>query len=79
MIMIQLPAGLIGSRTRPGGNITGIYSRQTELAGKRLEVLKETLPGLSQVAVLYDAASRHAPADLEAAGKQLGLQLASWI
>jgi len=68
-------AGLIGSRTRPGGNVTGIYSRQTELAGKRLEVLKETLPRLSQVAVLYDAASRHAPADLEAAGKQLGLQL----
>jgi putative tryptophan/tyrosine transport system substrate-binding protein len=68
-------AGLIGSRTRPGGNVTGIYSRQTELAGKRLEVLKETLPGLSQVAVLYDAASRDAPVELELAGKQLGLQL----
>jgi len=68
-------AGLIGSRTRPGGNVTGIYSRQTELAGKRLELLKETLPGLSQVAVLYDATGRHVPADLELAGKRLGLQL----
>jgi putative ABC transport system substrate-binding protein len=68
-------AGLIGSRTWPSANITGIFSRQTELAGKRLELLKETLPKLSQVAVLHEAASRHAPSDLEPAARRLGLQL----
>jgi putative ABC transport system substrate-binding protein len=68
-------AGLVGSRTWPSANVTGIFSRQTELAGKRLELLKETLPGLSRVAVLHDAAGRSAPAELEPAAKRLGLQL----
>ena len=67
-------SGLIGSTNRPGGNVTGIFSRQVELGGKRLELLKETVPGLSRVAVLHDPASR-ATDGLEAAGKQLGLQL----
>jgi putative ABC transport system substrate-binding protein len=67
-------SGLIDSMTRPGGNVTGIFSRQVELVGKRLELLKETIPGLSRVAVLHDAASRP-PVDLEAAGKRLELQL----
>ncbi|MEO8005764.1 MAG: ABC transporter substrate-binding protein [Betaproteobacteria bacterium] len=67
-------AGLIHSMRRPGGNITGIYSRQVELAGKRLELLKETVPGLKQVAVLHEATGPR-PAGLDALGKQLGLQL----
>ena len=66
--------GLIDSNTRPGGNVTGIFSRQVELVGKRLELLKETVPGLSRVAILRDPTSE-LPADLEVAGKQLGLQL----
>ena len=40
-------SGLIQSLSRPGGNVTGIFSLQPELGGKRLELLKETLPGLS--------------------------------
>jgi putative ABC transport system substrate-binding protein len=67
-------AGLIDSMNRPGGNVTGIISRQLELVGKRLELLKETIPGLSRVAVLYDPA-RDTDEDIEAAAKQLGLQL----
>jgi putative ABC transport system substrate-binding protein len=67
-------SGLIDSMTRPGGNVTGIFSRQVELGGKRLELLKETVPGLSRVAVFHDPAS-HAMDELKAAGKQLGLQL----
>ena len=67
-------SGLIDSTNRPGGNVTGIFSRQVELGGKRLELLKETVPALSRVAVLHGPASR-ATDDLEAAGKKLGLQL----
>jgi len=67
-------SGLIDNMTRPGGNVTGIFSRQVELGGKRLELLKETVPGLSRVAVLHDPGSREMD-ELKAAGKQLGLQL----
>lgn len=68
-------SGLIQSLRRPGGNITGVVARQTELAGKRLELLKEAVPAASQVAVLHDA-SRHRPLDeLSPAAQALGLQL----
>jgi putative ABC transport system substrate-binding protein len=50
-------AGLIDSFSRPGGNITGVFGRQSELAGKRIELLRELLPRVSRVAVLWDASS----------------------
>ena len=68
-------SGLIQSLSRPGGNVTGIFSLQPELGGKRLELLKETLPGLSRVAVLHDTNSRGSIEGLEAAARLLGLQL----
>jgi len=46
--------GLVASLARPGGNITGVTSLATELAGKRLELLKEVLPGLRRIAVFWD-------------------------
>ena len=46
--------GLVDSLARPGGNITGVTTIATALAGKRLEVLKETVPKLSRVALLWD-------------------------
>ena len=50
-------AGFIESLARPGGNVTGLTVLDRELGGKRLELLKEALPKLSRVAVLYDPAS----------------------
>jgi putative ABC transport system substrate-binding protein len=47
-------AGLVDSLARPGGNITGFTSISPVLAGKRLELLKETIPKLSRVAVLWN-------------------------
>jgi ABC-type uncharacterized transport system substrate-binding protein len=49
-------AGLVESLARPGGNVTGITNLTRELGGKRLELLKEAVPKLSRVAVLYDPA-----------------------
>jgi putative tryptophan/tyrosine transport system substrate-binding protein len=47
-------SGLVDSLARPGGNITGVTNIQAVLAGKRLELLKETIPRLSRVGVLWD-------------------------
>jgi len=49
--------GLVESLARPGGNITGITNLQVGLGGKRVELLKEAVPKLVRVAVLYDPAS----------------------
>src|SRR5882672_9359783 len=48
--------GLIESLARPGGNITGVTNLARELGGKRLELLKEAVPKLARVAVLYNPA-----------------------
>ena len=47
-------AGLIRSPARPGGNITGLTNLSGRLGGKRLELLKEAVPKIARVAVLYD-------------------------
>ena len=49
--------GLVASLARPGGNVTGLATLFPELAAKRLELLKEALPGVSRVAVLWNAAN----------------------
>ena len=48
-------AGFVASLARPGGNITGIFLDMPELSGKLLQFLKETLPRLTRVGVLWDA------------------------
>jgi putative ABC transport system substrate-binding protein len=50
-------ANLIESLARPGGNVTGLTNFNRELGGKRLELLKETVPKLNDVVVLYDPRS----------------------
>ena len=49
--------GIVPSLSRPGGNVTGLTSISPELDGKRLELLREVVPGVSHVAVLWNAAS----------------------
>ena len=49
-------AGFVESLARPGGNVTGLTALNRELGGKRLELLKEVVPKLARVAVLYDPA-----------------------
>jgi putative ABC transport system substrate-binding protein len=50
-------AGFIESLARPGGNVTGLTNLTRELGGKRLELLKEAVPKVARVAVLYDPAN----------------------
>jgi putative tryptophan/tyrosine transport system substrate-binding protein len=72
--------GLVDSLARPGGNMTGFYSMADILAGKRLEVLKESFPKLSRVAVLwYPSVGRNEPQwqESERAARQLGLKIHS--
>ena len=75
-------AGLIESLAHPGGNVTGITSLNRELGGKRLELLKEAVPKLARVAVLYDPAAPAAVLDvrevLPAAARALKLTLQPW-
>ncbi len=49
-------AGFVESLARPGGNVTGVTNLVKELGGKRLELLKEAVPKLARVAVLYEPA-----------------------
>jgi putative ABC transport system substrate-binding protein len=72
-------AGLVESLARPGGNVTGITSLSRELGGKRLELLKEVIPKLSRVGVLYDPANPgaldEAKTELPRTAHQLGLTI----
>jgi putative ABC transport system substrate-binding protein len=73
-------AGLVTSLARPGGNLTGTGWSTGELVGKRLELLKETLPVLSRVAVLWNPAHESAPRqwqDVQAAARKLRVTLES--
>jgi putative tryptophan/tyrosine transport system substrate-binding protein len=75
-------AGLVESLARPGGNVTGITLLNTELGGKRLELLKETVPKLARVAVLYDPVNPVTVLEskevLRVAARELGLTVWSW-
>jgi len=73
-------AGLVASLARPGGNITGLTAIAAELAGKRLELLKETLPRLTRVGVLWnptDQGSAQGLKEIEIAAPILGLEIQS--
>src|SRR6516165_7479444 len=68
--------GLVASLARPGGNITGLSIQQTDLASKRLEMLREVLPGLRTVAILVNIGSPNSVLEMgeaQAAARTLGL------
>jgi ABC-type uncharacterized transport system substrate-binding protein len=73
-------AGWVASLARPGGNITGLSAQTTEITGKRLELLREIIPGLRRLAVMCNTAL---PAvvlemsELQAAARALDLQVAT--
>jgi putative tryptophan/tyrosine transport system substrate-binding protein len=69
--------GLVASYARPGGNVTGFNPITPELAGKRLELLREAVPGIRRVAVLWDPIQAKIPdfRETRAAAQALDLQL----
>ena len=72
--------GFVASLAHPGGNITGFSSISPDLSGKRLELLKETVPGLSRVAIIWNPDSRGNVLDYqvtERVAHALGLQVQS--
>ena len=75
-------AGHIKSLARPGGNVTGITVLARELGGKRLELLKEVVPRIARVAILYEpaipASVREVKEFLPVAARGLGLTIRSW-
>jgi putative ABC transport system substrate-binding protein len=75
-------AGLIDSLARPGGNVTGITNLTMELGGKRLELLKEAVPKIARVAVLYNPAGVASVRDvkeiLPVAARALKLTIQPW-
>jgi putative ABC transport system substrate-binding protein len=74
-------AGLVDSLARPGGNVTGITRLITELSSKRLELLKEAVPKLVRVAVLYDPATQSSVLEvkeIQAAARALKLTIQPW-
>jgi putative ABC transport system substrate-binding protein len=82
MVILSDPVGtgIVDSLARPGGNITGFTRLTRELSGKRLELLKEAIPGLSRAAVFWDADAPGAAAafkDYEAASHALKMKLQS--
>jgi putative tryptophan/tyrosine transport system substrate-binding protein len=75
-----IASGLVDSLARPGGNITGYTNITAVLAGKRLELLKETIPKLSRVAVLWDPKNKsfdQSWKESQFSARELGLQLHS--
>ncbi|HEY7318825.1 MAG TPA: ABC transporter substrate-binding protein [Candidatus Binatia bacterium] len=75
-----LATGIITSLARPGGNITGLTNVAVDLAGKRLELLKEAVPKLTRVGVLLnpnDPSSGGSLKETRAAARELGIQVQS--
>ena len=72
--------GLVASLARPGGNVTGLSLQATDLAGKRLELLREVVPGLRRLAIManvgYPAAVLEM-GEVQATARTLGLEVAT--
>jgi len=62
-------SGIVTNLAHPGGNITGCSSRAVELEAKRLQLLKELVPGLSRVAILVNPTNHYMPLALQSARK----------
>ncbi len=70
-------SGIVGSLSRPGGNVTGVTSLAREVHAKRVELLKELVPGAARIAALFNMGSPHGPPEwnvVEMAARSLGIQ-----
>jgi putative tryptophan/tyrosine transport system substrate-binding protein len=69
-------SGVVASLARPGGSVTGLSMNDGELEAKRLEILKEAVPGLSRVVVLIETTMKHGDdlPEVSSAAKALGLE-----
>jgi putative ABC transport system substrate-binding protein len=73
-------SGFVASLSRPGGNITGLSLQSTDLAGKRLELLREVVPDLRRLAIMAHVGNPGAVlemAEVQAAARALGLEVAT--
>jgi putative tryptophan/tyrosine transport system substrate-binding protein len=71
--------GLVASLARPGGNVTGLSLQQADLAGKRLELLREVIPAVRRLAILANVGNPNAVPEMgevRAAARTLGLEVA---
>jgi len=72
--------GLVASLARPGGNVTGLTQQSTDLAGKRVELLREVVPGLGRLATMANIGNPLAVLEMRevhAAARTLGLEVAT--
>ena len=74
-------SGLVASLARPGGNVTGLSLQSTDLAGKRLELLREVVPGLRRLAIMANAGYPAAVLEMgevQATARTLGLEVVTF-
>jgi putative tryptophan/tyrosine transport system substrate-binding protein len=70
--------GVVASLAQPGGNVTGLSSQTTDLAGKRIELLREVVPGLRRLAILANPDNSYVASEVrevQAAARTLGLEV----
>ena len=75
-----LGSGLVASLARPGGNVTGLSTQSTDLPGKRLEIVREIVPGLGRLAILANIGNPGSVKEMseaQAAAHTLGLEVAN--
>ena len=71
-------SGIVASLARPGGNVTGLSSQAPDAAGKRLELLREVIPGLHRLAILADVGNPFAAVDADqtrSAARRVGVEV----
>jgi putative tryptophan/tyrosine transport system substrate-binding protein len=73
--------GLVASLARPGGNVTGLSNQISDTSGKKLEFLREVVPGLRRLAILANVSNPAVVLDMgevQATARTLGLEVATW-
>ena len=81
MAIDPLGAGLVQNLSRPGENVTGLSLQQTESSGRRLEVLREVVPSLHRLAIMFDGGYRASVGEndaVQAMALKLGLEAAPY-